>query len=242
MANAFDEVRFPEAIAFGVSGGPEFFTSIEATHGGWEQRVQNWDIARCRFSSKHELKDQTELDELLAFFYARRGMARGFRFRDWTDYCSDMPGIVAAGLQTTDSNALPAAGVLTPMVFVASCTNGVLDYQLVKVYATVAGDDYSRPILKVATDGTAGAADPDAAFRLFLNDVEQTEGAGNDYVINSATGVVTLNSTPSDGDVLSADFLFDVPVRFTKDVLAASKDHPNTHEWSGINLMELRLA
>jgi uncharacterized protein (TIGR02217 family) len=32
------------------------------------------------------LKKQTQIDELIAFFRARRGKAYGFRFKDWTDY------------------------------------------------------------------------------------------------------------------------------------------------------------
>ncbi len=32
------------------------------------------------------LKNQTQLNELIAFFRARKGRAYGFRFKDWTDY------------------------------------------------------------------------------------------------------------------------------------------------------------
>ena len=32
------------------------------------------------------LKKQAQIDELIAFFRARRGKAYGFRFKDWTDY------------------------------------------------------------------------------------------------------------------------------------------------------------
>jgi uncharacterized protein (TIGR02217 family) len=32
------------------------------------------------------LENQQQLDELIAFFRARKGKAYGFRFKDWTDY------------------------------------------------------------------------------------------------------------------------------------------------------------
>jgi uncharacterized protein (TIGR02217 family) len=32
------------------------------------------------------LKNQAQLDELIAFFRARKGRAHGFRFKDWTDF------------------------------------------------------------------------------------------------------------------------------------------------------------
>ena len=31
-------------------------------------------------------QNQTQLDELIAFFRARKGRAYGFRLKDWTDY------------------------------------------------------------------------------------------------------------------------------------------------------------
>lgn len=139
MGTNFDETRFPEKVDFGVAGGPEFFTSIVATAGGNEQRNINWEDARHRFNATHGLKSQTELDEIRDFFFARRGRAKGFRFRDWTDYCSDMPGIVANIPSALDD--LPAAGVLTAQRGRRSgddadgVGDGVeVDFQLVKRY------------------------------------------------------------------------------------------------------------
>jgi uncharacterized protein (TIGR02217 family) len=40
---------------------------------------RRWDVASG-------LKKQAQIDELIAFFRARRGRAYGFRFKDWTDY------------------------------------------------------------------------------------------------------------------------------------------------------------
>ena len=83
---SFHEVRFPTEIAFGSSGGPEFFTSIISTYGGFEQRNINWSAARARYNVLHAIKNQTQIDELLAFFRARYGKAHAFRFKDWADY------------------------------------------------------------------------------------------------------------------------------------------------------------
>ena len=49
-----------------------------ATSTGREARGR-WDVASG-------LKKQAQIDELIAFFRARRGKAYGFRFKDWTDY------------------------------------------------------------------------------------------------------------------------------------------------------------
>ncbi len=83
---SFHEVRFPTDILYGSSGGPEFSTDIIVTGGGHEQRNINWENARARYNVAHGVKTQAQLDELIAFFRARRGRGYGFRFRDWADY------------------------------------------------------------------------------------------------------------------------------------------------------------
>ena len=82
----FHEVRFPENIAYGATGGPEFATTVVVTGAGHEQRNIDWAEARGRWDVASGLKNQAQLDELIAFFRARKGKAYGFRFKDWTDY------------------------------------------------------------------------------------------------------------------------------------------------------------
>lgn len=83
---AFVEVRLPVDISYGSSGGPEYSTDVTITHGGFEQRNINWAEARARYNVAHGVKTQAQLEELIAFFRARKGRAYGFRFKDWTDY------------------------------------------------------------------------------------------------------------------------------------------------------------
>ena len=44
----FHEVRFPDNIAYGATGGPEFATTVVATSAGHEKRNVNWAEARGR--------------------------------------------------------------------------------------------------------------------------------------------------------------------------------------------------
>ncbi len=87
---AFINKRFPSEINFGFTGGPVFFTQVSSTTGGQEQRQQNWEQARFRYSASHEVKTREELEALVNFFMAVRGMAVGFRFVDWNDWSSDV--------------------------------------------------------------------------------------------------------------------------------------------------------
>jgi Conserved hypothetical protein 2217 (DUF2460) len=59
---------------------------VVVTGAGHEQRNVDWAEARGRWDVASGLKDQAQLDELIAFFRARKGKAYGFRFKDWTDY------------------------------------------------------------------------------------------------------------------------------------------------------------
>ena len=44
----FHEIRFPDKIAYGATGGPEFATTVVVTGAGHEQRNVNWAEARGR--------------------------------------------------------------------------------------------------------------------------------------------------------------------------------------------------
>lgn len=93
---AFDNIAFPLAIALGSAGGPEFSTEVTETAGGFEVRNQNWAGARLRFDVSSGVRRRDQWDTLLAFFYARAGRARAFRFRDWADWRSCAPGLLPA--------------------------------------------------------------------------------------------------------------------------------------------------
>ena len=69
---SFHEVRFPDNIAYGATGGPEFATTVVVTGAGHEQRNVNWAEARGRWDVASGLKKQAQIDELIAFFRTRR--------------------------------------------------------------------------------------------------------------------------------------------------------------------------
>jgi uncharacterized protein (TIGR02217 family) len=82
----FHDVLFPETISYGTKGGPEFLTRILTLGSGHESRAQKWEKARANYNAAYGLRGQTDLDTLLAFFYARRGKAYSFPFKDRRDY------------------------------------------------------------------------------------------------------------------------------------------------------------
>jgi len=230
----FEEVRFPPKISFGFQGGPQFRTAIASNPGGYEQRNIDWSLARARYSASMETKTQAELDEVKDFFYAMRGRGIGFRFLDWRDYCSDQAGIITAlqsGASVVNSStqvpSLPAAGVLTPQVITASATAADQTHQLIKTYTvgSLAGDDYVRTIAKPIA----------SHVRAYVDGVE--DGSAT---VDTATGIVTLNTVIAGGEEITADYLFDVPSRFDQDFMPDTLEHFDSGTIDQIEIVELR--
>lgn len=85
----FDDVSFPLSIGQRASVQPNFSTRIVTTASGYEQRNVDWASARLHFDAGPGVRSEADLGTLIAFFRARRGAARGFRFRDPLDYSSN---------------------------------------------------------------------------------------------------------------------------------------------------------
>ena len=80
------EARFPEDISYGSVGGPAFSTNISELTNGIEQRRINWSHPRCRYDVIYGVKSHSQLVIMMNFFYAHKGRALPFRFKDWSDY------------------------------------------------------------------------------------------------------------------------------------------------------------
>lgn len=85
----FDDVHFPLALGRDAACAPEFVTSVAVTASGHERRGSLWSDARLRFDVGPGVRSEAELGELIAFFRARRGAARGFRLADPYDFSSN---------------------------------------------------------------------------------------------------------------------------------------------------------
>src|SRR5919106_1061496 len=197
---SFHEVRLPDNIAYGATGGPEFATTVVATGSGHEKRNVNWAQARGRWDVASGLKKQAQIDELIAFFRARRGKAYGFRFKDWTDY--------------------KATGQTLGMG-----EDATKHFQLVKHYP-------SGSVIEVRTITKPVAG----TVKVYLDGIEQPSG----WSVDTTTGLVTFGTAPALGVEVTADFEFDVPVRFDTDHMAVTIQTYQLHNWQQIPIVELR--
>lgn len=100
------------------------------------------------------------------------------------------------------------------------------DFQLVKIYSSgsvAVSRDITKPV--------AGTVD------IYVDAVLQSSG----ITVDTETGIVSFSSAPGSGDVITADFEFDVPVRFDTDEMAVSMDSFDAGNWSSIPLIEVRV-
>jgi uncharacterized protein (TIGR02217 family) len=211
---SFHEVRFPLDVALGARGGPERRTQVIVTASGREERVARWAHARRKYDAGYGVKSFTKLREVIAFFEERRGKLYGFRFRDRLDFSS------ASG------NATPA-----PLDQSIGTGTGVLAaFQLIKTYGN-AFAPYARPITKPVA----------GSVRLSVNGVEKLIGTHAD--LDATTGLVTFRAgqIPAAGAVVSAGFLFDVPVRFDTDYLEFDLSAFEAGVIQSIPLIEVRV-
>ncbi|ARC89211.1 DUF2460 domain-containing protein [Rhodovulum sp. MB263] len=209
---AFHEVRFPANLSFGSVGGPERRTEIVTLANGFEERNTPWEHARRRYDAGVAMSSLDDVEQLIAFFEARRGQLYGFRWKDWSDYKSCRPSAdVAPGDQV-----------------IGSGDGATVRFQLRKTYAS-GGQSYVRPIAKPVAGTVRLAQD---GIELF---------APADYMIDLASGLVTLAEAPPVGAVVTAGFEFDVPVRFDTDRIQSSVESFRAGEVPSVPVVELRI-
>ena len=211
---AFHEnATFPNKADFGTTFGPGFLTRVIPLNSGKEERVQIWEMARHQGTVAYGLKKKSDLEEIREFYYARRGAAHGFRFRDPSDYISSINGVDAV----TATDQLLGTG------------DGVVKvFQLQKRYADTAGYDYYRPVTKPVS-GTVVVA---------LGGTPTVVG----FAIDTTLGTITFVTAPGAGVDVTAGFEFHVPCRFGEDFDETMLINFDTHDvftFPGIPIIEI---
>ena len=225
MPAEIDDVRFPDKILRGATGGPSYSTTVGTTDSGFEQRNQNWAESRRKFSVARRVTNEDQMTELLAFFHARRGRARGFLFRDPTDFHVGLVWHQGSGYQHDD-----------PQQF-ALGDGAETAFQLTKVYAS-GGQTVTRNIHRPLDDQRSDVGDTAVPVKVYFDGVEQATGWTVDY----ATGVVTFDDPPDVDVSIEWAGMFDIAARFDTDEPKFDVDAMWAATWSGIDVCELREA
>jgi len=209
---SFHEVRFPASISVGSSGGPERKTDIVTLNNGFEERNAVWAHSRRKYDAGIGMASLDDLFAVTSFFEARMGRLFGFRWKDWADYKSCAPsGTIAATDQELGQGDAEAT-----------------DFELRKAYTS--GDEtYWRPIRKPV----------EARVFVAIDGVLQSEGS--DYYVDLQTGVISFAIPPLLGQLVTAGFEFDVPVRFELDQIETSVTSFSAGNIPNVPVVEVRV-
>jgi uncharacterized protein (TIGR02217 family) len=187
-----NDPRFPVDVNYGTMGGPTYSTDVVEYDQGEEYRNANWSMPRYMYDVRYAIKSRAQANNVYQFFLSLKGKLTGFRVKDTYDFTSHENG--KGAVTPEDSNIGTADGV-------------TYEYQLRKIYFK--GDQYVFRKILCPVAGTV---------RVAVDSIELIEGV--DFTVSNPGGLVTLAAVPLDGQVITAGFQFDVPVRFDKDDLS----------------------
>jgi len=189
---SFHEVRFPTAISRNAQGGPERRTDVVVLGSGFEERNSRWAGSRRSYNAGYGVRSLDDLNAVIGFFEERRGRLHAFRWRDHADWKSCPPQQTPTALD----QVIATGDGTTP------------SFQLAKTY----GGTYApwtrsiqKPVAGTVVIAVAGVV----------------KTAGTHYAVDDTRGIVTFlpASVPAAGQIITAGFEFDVPVRFDTDKL-----------------------
>jgi hypothetical protein len=142
------------------------------------------------------------------------------------------------GVAATSAMVLPSGDCITWQRAVAEFTSrhfpgphplwhddALTQFQLVKHYP-------SGSVIEVRTITKPVAG----TVQVYLDGIEQASG----WSIDTTTGLVTFSMPPALGVEVTADFEFDVPVRFDTDHMAVTIESYRLHAWQQIPIVEVR--
>ncbi len=210
---SFHETRFPKAISRGAHGGPERRTDVVVLGSGAEERNARWANSRRTYNAGYGVRSLDDLHAVIAFFEERRGKLHGFRWHDASDFKSCAPEATPAALDQV----------------IGTGTGSAASFPLVKTY----GRDFA-PYLRRITKPVEGTVVVAVAGNV---------AAAATYAVDHVNGIVTFKAghIPATGNVVSAGFQFDVPVRFDTDKLEINLSGFRSGAIPAIPLVEVRV-
>lgn len=222
------QVRLPVTIERGSRGGPNFFTTAIVSPSGHSQRNQHWLDDLAEWDIGYGIARKSLIQPVVDHWFAMRGGAHSFLFRDWSDYASgpfnDLLPTRQATLNSVGTIIIVGDGVVDDVGFMGHRA-GTRDWQLCKTYGAMNINPYFRPIYQPVLAGVV----------FYVNDVVTAVTHQGNGLFRFANADIPLVD-----DVVTAQFEFDIPVRFTSDKLAQELSGVDLKNIPAINLIGVR--
>ena len=182
---------------------------------GHEERNTRWADSRRRYNAGTGVHSIADLHTLIDFFEERRGRLYGFRWRDRGDWKSCPPDETPAAGRPGDRHGRQR------------------DRRL-----PAREDVWRRHRDPIAHDREAGRR-----ARCALRSTARQQTEGTDFLVDTATGIVTFQPghVPDDGAAVTAGFEFDVPVRFDTDQLTMNLSTFEAGDVPNVPVVEIRI-
>lgn len=210
----FHEVRFPTDISRRSQGGPERRTDIVVLGSGFEERNARWADSRRSYDAGYGVKSLDDLHKVISFFEERRGRLYPFRWRDPADWSSTLPS-----QETSPADQSLGLG-----------DGERAEFQLTKRYGS--GETaWLREIKKPVEGSVVVAVDGNTLVE------------GTQFIVDYTLGAVTFlpGHIPAVDHLITAGYMFDVPVRFDTDRLELNMEGLQHGAIPDIPIVEVRL-
>jgi hypothetical protein len=207
---------------------------------GREQRIKLWTSSRKRWTIQFEARDLTMTETLLAFWEARDGGVRAFRFKDWTEYTvTDMtltpdgtPTVQLAksytsGGQTRTRNIYAPVSATVTLKKNGGALGGISVSYTTGVVTLAAVNSKS---ITAITQASSAVLTVGASHGFVVNDMVYISGVSGMTQINGLVGTVTATAASTITiNVNSTTF-----TAYTSGGTAASyRKTTDTFTWSG---------
>lgn len=186
---AFIDIEFPKDIALQATVSLERATDVVTLASGREERNSRWANSRRRYNFSSGVKGRADIERITKMFETARGRFFCFRWHDGLDFQSCVLG---HEISAQDQYIGIGDGIKT-------------QFQLRKAYGENQ-DIYYRKISKPKTQSVRVA-------------VNATELATTAFHVDGNNGMVSFATPLAPNALITAGYLFDVPVRFETDRL-----------------------
>jgi uncharacterized protein (TIGR02217 family) len=200
-APVIDEVRLPELLSRGATGGPGFSTVVVISASGAEQRIAQRSQGLYQYQIQHEMRTAAMAAALIAFFQAREGRARGFRFQDKSDYQATNEPLAPTGIPTVQLIKTYTSGLVSRVRPITKPVTGTVTLRknasnLVGISVDTTTGLVTLPVVNsksitAITKASSAVVTVGAAHGFATNDLVYFSGVVGMTEINGQVGTVT---------------------------------------------------
>lgn len=202
MTISFRDMMLPQRIkGFPWTSAPRFSTTIVTVANGGEHRNRNWKHPLRKFQAPEAIRCHEDIEDVLEFWMNTAGPHIAFPIRDPIDFASR---------RLIGPNTVPPIYLTDQPVGIGD--GETRTFQLQKVYR-YAEFEYTRPIFLPSVQTVL------IGMNAKIPAIEDPDLPGGPYLVDieRVGGTITFDHAPMAGIVITAGFLFDVPVRFESD-------------------------